>query len=115
MPLRVAEVVDERALDGEPLAPAGVRVDLQLEAVLLALAGGGLVVDDREPLLAVRVVDDDVGAADDGRRAEVELERPLDLPDAMEVVLPLVDVAVDELRGPAPSSRGGPRLFAAGR
>ena len=97
MPLRVAEIVDEGALDGQSLAAAGVGVDLQLEAVLLALAGGGLVVDDREPLLAVRLVDDHVRAADHGAPPRWSSNGRSTSQTRMEVVLPLGDVAIDEL------------------
>src|SRR4051812_32869473 len=85
-----AQVVDERPVDRQPFPPAGVRVDLELERMLLAFGTRGLVVDDREPLGAVRFVDDHVGAADYDRLAEMEFEGPLDGPDVLQVVAPLV-------------------------
>ena len=75
------------AADVEALAAAGVGVHLELEAVVVVARGRGLVVEDGQPgRHAALVVEDHVGAAADGDAVEVQLERPLGLPDAVQVV-----------------------------
>ena len=95
MTLDRLQVVDVGGANVEALAPAGVGVHLQLQRVLERVARGrGLVVDDRERGRdAALLVEDHVGAAGDRDAVEVELERPLGLPDAVQVLLVLARVA----------------------
>ena len=73
--------------------------------MLLVGVSRGLVVDDRQPLGPPFERSTITSARPDHCRvAEVELERPLDLPDTLKLVLPLVDVAIDQLGGPDSSS-----------
>ena len=63
---------------------------LALAGAGFLLVGCGLVVDDRQSLEPVALVDDDVSAAADDRVTEMEAERTLNGPDPVEIVRPLL-------------------------
>jgi len=102
VPRCLLQVVDVGLVDFQAFAPAGVDVDLELEVMRVVAVRRGLVVDDGEPWgSAVCLVDDHVGPTGDGGVAEMQLEGPLDLPDPVQLVAPLLEVAVHQLPPPA--------------
>jgi hypothetical protein len=81
----------------QTLAPPRVHVDLQLKGMVGGVTPNrSLVVDDGEcGRMSVFLVKDDVGPSGDGYSLEMQFERPLGLPDSVQVTLVLARVGCD--------------------
>lgn len=80
------EVVNERRSHVQTLTATGVGIDLELQGVLGRITGRRLVVEDGERGGdAALVIEDHICPSADGDSIEMELERSLGLPDAVQV------------------------------